>query len=49
MASLEERLETLEEPQDEINKLTKARDLARAKTKVLKRKRPNLVLIMRNL
>ncbi|KAK1644518.1 hypothetical protein QYE76_062323 [Lolium multiflorum] len=37
IASLEERLETLEEPQDKINKLTKARDLARAKTKVLKK------------
>ncbi|KAK1665410.1 hypothetical protein QYE76_053569 [Lolium multiflorum] len=31
IASLEERLEILEEPQDEINKLTKDRDLARAK------------------
>ncbi|KAK1644066.1 hypothetical protein QYE76_061871 [Lolium multiflorum] len=37
IASLEERLENLEEPQDKINKLTKARDLARAKTKVLKK------------
>ncbi|KAK1664164.1 hypothetical protein QYE76_052323 [Lolium multiflorum] len=36
-ASLEERLENLEEPQDEINKLTKARDHARAKTKLLKK------------
>ncbi|KAK1663305.1 hypothetical protein QYE76_051464 [Lolium multiflorum] len=35
IASLEERLENLEEPQDKLNKLTKARDLARAKTKVL--------------
>ncbi|KAK1695261.1 hypothetical protein QYE76_011958 [Lolium multiflorum] len=34
-ASLEEKLETLEEPQDEIAKLTKERDLARAKVKVL--------------
>ncbi|KAK1615955.1 hypothetical protein QYE76_021472 [Lolium multiflorum] len=39
IASLEERLETLEEPQDKINKLTKARDLARAKTKVLKKEK----------
>ncbi|KAK1601452.1 hypothetical protein QYE76_018638 [Lolium multiflorum] len=37
IASLEERLENLEEPQDEINKLTKARDHARAKTKLLKK------------
>ncbi|KAK1681137.1 hypothetical protein QYE76_041985 [Lolium multiflorum] len=37
IASLEERLENLEEPQDKINKLTKARDLARAKTKLLKK------------
>jgi cell division protein FtsB len=35
IASLEERIENLEEPQDKIDKLTKARDLARAKTKVL--------------
>ncbi|KAK1630064.1 hypothetical protein QYE76_004379 [Lolium multiflorum] len=34
IASLEERLENIEEPQDKINKLTKARDLARAKNKV---------------
>ncbi|KAK1620012.1 hypothetical protein QYE76_025529, partial [Lolium multiflorum] len=39
IASLEERLETLEEPQDQINKLTKARDLARAKAKVLKKEK----------
>ncbi|KAK1683930.1 hypothetical protein QYE76_044778 [Lolium multiflorum] len=39
IASLEERLENLEEPQDKINKLTKARDLARAKTKVLKKEK----------
>ncbi|KAK1667120.1 hypothetical protein QYE76_055279 [Lolium multiflorum] len=39
IASLEERLETLEEPQDKINKLTKARDLARAKSKVLKKEK----------
>ncbi|KAK1615691.1 hypothetical protein QYE76_021208 [Lolium multiflorum] len=37
IASLEDRLETLEEPRDKINKLTKARDLARAKTKLLKK------------
>ncbi|KAK1612453.1 hypothetical protein QYE76_036126 [Lolium multiflorum] len=37
IASLEERLETLEEPQDEIAKLTKERDLARAKVKVFKK------------
>ncbi|KAK1679332.1 hypothetical protein QYE76_040180, partial [Lolium multiflorum] len=37
IASIEERLENLEEPQDEINKLTKARDHARAKTKLLKK------------
>ena len=37
IASLEEKLETLEEPQDEIAKLTKERDLARAKAKVLKK------------
>ena len=35
IASLEEKLETLEDPQDEIAKLTKERDLARAKAKVL--------------
>ncbi|KAK1645501.1 hypothetical protein QYE76_063306 [Lolium multiflorum] len=39
IASLEERLENLEEPQDEINKLTKARDHARAKTKLLKKEK----------
>ncbi|KAK1618092.1 hypothetical protein QYE76_023609 [Lolium multiflorum] len=37
--NLQERLETIEEPQDKINKLTKARDLARAKTKVLKKEK----------
>ncbi|KAK1618138.1 hypothetical protein QYE76_023655 [Lolium multiflorum] len=39
IASLEERLENIEEPQDKINKLTKARDLARAKNKVLKKEK----------
>ncbi|KAK1662048.1 hypothetical protein QYE76_050207 [Lolium multiflorum] len=39
ITSLEERLEILEEPQDDINKLTKARDLARAKAKVLKKEK----------
>ena len=39
IASLEEKLETLEEPQDEIAKLTKERDLARAKLKVLKKEK----------
>ncbi|KAK1679077.1 hypothetical protein QYE76_039925 [Lolium multiflorum] len=37
--NLKERLEILEEPQDEINKLTKDRDLARAKVKVLKKEK----------
>ena len=47
--ALEVKLETLEEPQDEIAKLTKEIDLARARQKILKGKRANLVLIMRNL
>jgi hypothetical protein len=49
-ATLEEKPDSIEENNNEvISKLIKERDHARAKVKVLKRKRLNLVLVMINL
>jgi septal ring factor EnvC (AmiA/AmiB activator) len=49
-ATLEEKLDSIEESNNEvISKLIKERDHARAKVKMLKRKRLNLVLVMINL
>jgi hypothetical protein len=49
-ATLEEKLDSIEETNNElIAKLTKERDHARAKVKVIKRKRLNLLSVMINL